>query len=187
VCIRYVGKDVSEPLLCALQGEEDTAEQSAQIIVKDNILAFSRQNSKLCAAEADFERLLKNKDETSDLFKLLCEGGSGASLLKIEVLHPRFAFVGVGVGGGCVGLLLLGLLLLLLLLLLPPRFQSCHHLCCLVAFTITAIIVFLTIATIPRFGWDCTTVCCWVTAFVTLLPWSLYVLLAAGLAHMCII
>jgi hypothetical protein len=80
-----VGKDVCEPLLCAVQGDESAAEQSAETIVKDNILAFSRQNSKLAAAEADFERLLKNKDETNQLFKLLCEGAGGLSLLKIEV------------------------------------------------------------------------------------------------------
>ena len=90
IYFRYVGKDVSEPLLCAVQGDESSAEQTAETIVKDNILAFSRQNSKLLAAEADFERLLKNKDETCQLFKLLCDGASGLSLLKIEVRHLCF-------------------------------------------------------------------------------------------------
>jgi hypothetical protein len=36
--------------------------------MKDNILTFSRQNTKLCAAEADFERLLRSKEETKELF-----------------------------------------------------------------------------------------------------------------------
>ncbi len=36
--------------------------------MKDNILTFSRQNTKLSAAEADFERLLRSKEETKELF-----------------------------------------------------------------------------------------------------------------------
>jgi hypothetical protein len=84
--------------------------------------------------------------------------------------------------------LLLLLRLLLLLLLLLPQFQPRHHLCRLIAFTTTiAIIIFITIANITRFGWDCTTAYCWVTAFATLLPWLLYVLLTARHAFLCII
>ncbi len=43
-------------------------EQSDHIVMKDNILTFSRQNTKLIAAEADFERLLRSKEETKELF-----------------------------------------------------------------------------------------------------------------------
>jgi hypothetical protein len=81
----YVGKDVVEPLLCAMEGEEDAAELAKQELVRDSILKFSRQNTKLRAAEADFERLLKSSEDLKELFKSLSEGGAGTTLMKIEV------------------------------------------------------------------------------------------------------
>ena len=68
-----------------MKGDEELSQDLSQTVMKDNILNFSRQNSKLCVAEADFERLLKNKDEMKELYRLLCDGGSVVTLLKIEV------------------------------------------------------------------------------------------------------
>ncbi len=58
-------------IMCYLLGGivfAEEPEQSHHVVTKDNILTFSRQNTKLCAAEADFERLLRNKEETKELF-----------------------------------------------------------------------------------------------------------------------
>jgi hypothetical protein len=81
----FVGKDVVEPLVCCMQGEADTPEESSEVIMKDNILNFSRQNSKLRVAEEDFERLIKSKDDVKQLYRMLSDGGGSVTLLKIEV------------------------------------------------------------------------------------------------------
>jgi hypothetical protein len=81
----FVGKDVAEPLVCCMQGDADVSEESSEVIKKDNILKFSRQNSQLCVAEAEFERLIKSKDDVKQLYRMLCDGGSSVTLLKIEV------------------------------------------------------------------------------------------------------
>ena len=86
ISCRYVGKDVFEPLnCCILDSDGNSAADSSQEIIKDNLLVFSRHNTKLRAAEADFERLLRSKEDTKQLFSSLSDGGREASLLKIEV------------------------------------------------------------------------------------------------------
>ena len=66
----FVSKDVIEPLGCSMQGDEEESAQASHSVMKDNILNFSRQNSKLCVAEADFERLFKSKDDMTELYLL---------------------------------------------------------------------------------------------------------------------
>ena len=67
-----------------MEGEDDAGEPTKQELVCDQILNFSRQNTKLCAAEADFKRLLRSSEDLKELFKSLSEGG-GTTLMKIEV------------------------------------------------------------------------------------------------------
>ncbi len=51
-----------------MKGDEEESAQASHSVMKDNILNFSRQNSKLCVAEADFERLFKSKDDMTELY-----------------------------------------------------------------------------------------------------------------------
>ncbi len=64
----FVSKDVIEPLGCSMKGDEEESAQASHSVMKDNILNFSRQNSKLCVAEADFEQLFKSKDDMTELY-----------------------------------------------------------------------------------------------------------------------